>query len=147
MVAADLQELIREGVTEARKGNTLLARMHLEEAVKKTRNPEVLAWYGYCLARDKKLFGQAIGLCKEALEATPDNSDIYLAAGKIYLLAGRKRSALVAFNKGLKMGRNEAIMKQLHLIGVRKNPVLPFLERDNTLNVYLGLLLSKIKLR
>lgn len=147
MVTADLQELVREGVAEARKGNTLLARMHLEAAVKKTRNPEVLAWYGYCLARDKKLFGQAISLCKEALEATPDNSDLYLAAGKIYLLAGRKRSAIAAFSKGLKMGRNEAIMKQLQLIGVRKDPVLPFLERDNALNVYLGLLLSKIKIR
>ena len=37
MISADLHEQIREGVSEARKGNTLLARMHLEAAVKRTR--------------------------------------------------------------------------------------------------------------
>lgn len=147
MSADDLQGQIKEGIAEARKGNTLLARMYLEEAIKHTRNPEVLAWYGYCLARDKKSFGQAIGLCKEALAEAPHNSDIYLAVGNIYLLAGKKRSAISAFNKGLKMGRNDAIVKQLHDIGLRKTPVLSFLDRDSFLNVYLGLFLTKLKLR
>ncbi|HEX9777980.1 MAG TPA: tetratricopeptide repeat protein [Geopsychrobacteraceae bacterium] len=147
MLAADLQEQIREGVTEARKGNTLLARIHLQAALKKTRKPEVLAWYGYCLAKDKKSFGQAVTLCKEALQSAQNNSDIYLAIGKIYLLAGRKRTAISAFNKGLKMGRNEAIVQQLQHIGLRKTPVLSFLERDNSVNVYLGMLLSRLKLR
>lgn len=147
MATADLQEQVREGVTEARKGNTLLASMYLEKALKETRHPEVLAWYGYCLARDKKSFVKAIDLCKEALSAAPNNPDIYLAVGKIYLLVGRKRSAISAFNKGLKMGRNDAIIKQLHLIGLRKSPVFPFLERDSSLNVYVGIFLSKLKLR
>lgn len=147
MATTELLEQIRGGVSEARKGNTLLARMHLEEAVKHTRNPEVLAWYGYCLARDRKQFGQAINLCKEALETAPDNPDIYLAVGKIYMLAGRKRSAISAFNKGLKMGRNDAIVKQLHLIGLRKDPILGFMDRDSFINVYLGIFLSKLGLR
>lgn len=147
MAEKGLPELVQEGILEARKGNTLLARMHLEEAMKNTRNPEVLAWYGYCLAREKKAFGQAIDLCKEALQTAPQNSDLYLATGRIYLLAGRKRSAISAFNKGLKMGRNEAIVRQLHQIGLRKNPVFSFLERDSAINVYVGILLSKLGLR
>lgn len=147
MDAEKLRNQVREGLAEARKGNTLYARIHLEDALKQTRNPEVLAWYGYCLARDKKAFGQAMSLCKEALEAAPDNSDLYLALGRIYLLAGRKRTAISIFNKGLKMGRNDAIVNQLHRIGLRKAPVLPFLQRDNLLNIYLGLVLSRCKLR
>lgn len=147
MPRADLPELVREGVAEARKGNTLLARIQLEEAVKETRHPEVLAWYGYCLARDKKAFSPAMDLCKEALETAPGNPDIYLAIGKIYLLAGRKRSAISAFNKGLKMGRNDAIIRQLHVVGLRKSPVFPFLERDSSINVYMGMFLAKLKLR
>lgn len=147
MISADLHEQIREGVSEARKGNTLLARMHLEAAVKRTRNPHVLAWYGYCLAKDKRSYGQAITLCKEALESAQNDSDIYLAIGKIYLLAGRKRTAISAFNKGLKMGRNAAIVRHLQQIGLRKKPVFSFLERDNSVNVYLGILLARLKLR
>ena len=147
MAVTELQNQIHEGVVEARKGNTLLARVHLEEAIKKTRNPEVLAWYGYCLAKDKKAFGPAMELCKEALDAAPGNPDIYLAVGKLYLLAGRRRSAISAFNKGLKMGRNDAIVRQLHLIGLRKSPVFSFLERDNSINVYVGIFLSKLRLR
>lgn len=147
MTEIGLSEQINQGISEARKGNTLLARVHLEEAMKSTRNPQVLAWYGYCLAKDKKAYGQAIELCKEALQAAPDNSDIYLATGRIYLLAKRKRSAISAFNRGLKMGRNEAIVRQLHMIGLRKAPVFPFLERDSSINVYVGILLSKLGMR
>jgi len=147
MVITDLQEQAREGVREARKGNTLLASMYLEKAIEETRHPEVLAWYGYCLANDKKQYGPAMDLCKEALGTAPDNPDIYLAVGKIYLLAGRKRSAICAFNKGLKMGRSDAIVKQLDLIGLRKSPVFSFMDRDSFINVYVGLFLSKLKLR
>jgi len=147
MATADLQEQVREGVTEARKGNTLLASMQLEKAIKETRHPEVLAWYGYCLAKDKKSYGQAMELCKEALATSPENPDLYLAVGRIYLLAGKKRSAISAFNKGLKMGRNDAIIKQLHQIGLRRSPVFSFMDRDSSINVYTGIFLSKLGLR
>ncbi|HKJ03993.1 MAG TPA: tetratricopeptide repeat protein [Geopsychrobacteraceae bacterium] len=147
MAATALQKEIREGISEAKKGNTLLARMHLEEVLKKTREPDVLAWYGYCLACEKKSYGQAITLCKEALDGAPNRSDIYLAVGKIYLLAGRKRAAISAFNRGLKMGRNPAIVKQLQAIGLRKNPVFSSLKRDSSINVYVGIFLSKLGLR
>lgn len=147
MVIAELQGVAKQGVTEARKGNTLIASTQLEKAITETRHPEVLAWYGYCLANEKKAYVQAMELCKEALATAPGNPDIYLAVGKIYLLAGRKRSAISAFNKGLKMGRNDAIIKQLHQIGLRKSPVFSFMERDSFVNIYTGIFLSRLGLR
>ncbi|NIQ95660.1 MAG: hypothetical protein GWN87_16735, partial [Desulfuromonadales bacterium] len=63
------------------------------------------------------------------------------------LAAGRKGQALNALRKGLKMGRNEDIVEVLQRLGVRKEPVFPFLARENAINVYAGLLLHKLKLR
>ncbi|PLX88229.1 MAG: hypothetical protein C0618_04825 [Desulfuromonas sp.] len=144
---SELQEQMNQGLDEARRGETVLAQIHLEKVLQQSRHPEVLAWYGFCLARNKGAFIQGIELCKEALRAAPDSPDIYLATGRIYLLAGRRRSAISAFNKGLKMGRSDAIVGQLQRIGLRRKPLFSFLDRDHFLNVYVGLLLSYLKSR
>lgn len=140
-------DLTVEGIREAKAGNTVMALMSLEKAVALQRTPEGCAWLGYCLAKERGAFGKALELCRTALEAAPRNSDLYLALGKVYLTAGRKGQALNVLRKGLKMGRNEEIIRVLHDLGTRKEPILPSLSRENPINIYTGLLLNKLGLR
>lgn len=147
-MSADQQtDPIDEGVREAKNGNTVVALLALEKAVAQERTPEGCAWLGYCLAAERRAFGKATKLCREALEAQPRNPELYLALGKVYLAAGRKAQALHVLRKGLKMGRNKEIIELLQSLGLRKEPVFSFLSRENPVNVYAGLMLHRLNLR
>ncbi len=147
MTNDQVPERARRGLFEAKRDNTLIGLKDLEVFVGDSKNPEILAWYGYCLATEKKSFSEGIDYCLKALRLAPRNSNSYLCMGKIYLQAGRKNSALKAFNKGLELEPNPLLVKELSRHSTRKRPVFPFFHRDNPLNIYSGRLLSKLSLR
>jgi tetratricopeptide (TPR) repeat protein len=136
-----------DGIEEAKRGNTLVAMQLLRDNLESTSLPEAKAWYGYCLARENRDFRQAISLCNQARQKKPDSSDICLALGRIYLLAGLRHSAVKALQTGLNLDNNQETRKLLNSIGVRKPPVFRFLNRDSKINVASGRLFSKIGLR
>jgi tetratricopeptide (TPR) repeat protein len=71
---------------------------------------------------------------------------LYLNLGKAYLAANRKKDAYKSFKKGLEIDKkNEALFNELKGLGIRKKPPLPFLQRSNPLNRYLGRLLHQSK--
>lgn len=136
-----------EGIAEAKNGNCLLGLQIFAGAEKSTPLPEAKAWHGYCLAREKNDFFQGISLCYEALQIKPRSSEIYLALGRIYLLAGHRASAVKTLQKGLMVDYNREIYRLLKCIGTRKPPVFRFLERSNKANVMFGSIMSKMGLR
>lgn len=142
-----LSEQVRRALFEARRGNTLAGLITLERYAKNTENPEILTWYGYCLAKERQSTQKGLNCCLEALRIDPRCSSAYLCMGKIYLLAGKKKSAFRAFAKGLSIDQNPILLKELKKLGTRKPPVFRFFNRDNPLNVYSGRLLSKLHLR
>ena len=135
------------GIEEAKRGNTLLGLELLSSSVNVDNLPEAKAWHGYCLARETKNYKQALSQCSEARQNSPGNSDIYLALGRIYLLAGIRNSAVRALERGLKLDNNREISRLLNSIGIRKPPVFHFLNRNSKVNVASGRLLSKIGIR
>lgn len=138
---------VLEGIREAKQGNTLRGLKLLTDSVADPRLPEARAWQGYCLAREKNAFRQGINLCYEARESHPENSDIYLALGRIYLLTGRRAAAVKALQLGLKLNNNPDIDRLLKSIGMRKPPVFRFLHRDSIANITSGRLFYRIGLR
>lgn len=143
----DVQQRIEDAINEARTGSSLLALVELEELVRSENNPRILAWLGYCLAREKSDFSRALVLCVSAVDNKPDDGDLYLALGRVYRFAGRRYQALSTLRKGLKMGRNELIVKELTSMGLRKDPVFNFLDRGNSINVMAGRVMSRIGMR
>jgi uncharacterized protein HemY len=141
------QQRIEAAINEARTGSTLIALVELEELVRSHHHPLVMAWLGYCLARHKKDYSRAQILCVSALDRAPENSDLYLALGRVYRLAGRRYQALSTLRKGLKMGRNPLIVQELTAMGLRKEPVFGFLERGNRLNVMAGRVTARLRMR
>lgn len=143
----ELNTLIRKGLAELEKGNTLLALVHFEDAARLDDSPLVRSHLAYCLARERRQLQKAATLCSTALQEEPGNPVHYLNLGRIYLLAGQKNRAIQTWRRGLKIGRIPQIVEELKKLGTRKPPVLKALGREHPANRYLGILLQKLGMR
>jgi len=143
----ELHALLEKGIAAADTGNTLVALVHFEDAVKLDDSPLVRSYLAFCLAKERRQLQKAAALCREALQQEPANPVHYLNLGRIYLLAGQKDRAIQTFRQGLKKGRTPLIVRELKLLGVRKSPVLQSLGREHPLNKYLGMLLNRLGMR
>ncbi len=139
--------LISQGRKALEQGNSLVALMHFETAAKKDSTPIVIAYYGYCLALERDEYRKGLGLCKKAVENDSTNGNLWLLLGRTCLLAGQKNTAMKAFRRGLKVGRNPEITAELQRLGQRKPPVFESLDRDHLLNRKLGCCFNWLGLR
>lgn len=143
----ELNSLIRKGLAEIDKGNTMLALIHFEDAIKLDDSPLVRSHLAFCLARERRQLQKAATLCNGALQEEPHNPVHYLNLGRIYLLAGQKNRAIQTWRRGLRIGRNPQIVAELKSLGLRKPPVLKALDREHPVNKYLGMMLQKMGMR
>jgi tetratricopeptide (TPR) repeat protein len=111
-----------------------------------------MSFYGSLQATVDKKYRSGIENCRKALgtlkkKGVKDEAFypvFYFNLGKAYLAASKKKEAIEAFNSGLKYDpRNRDIQKELQHIGYRKKPPVPFLDRSNPINKYIGKLVSK----
>jgi hypothetical protein len=66
--------------------------------------------------------------------------------GRSQYLKGAYEDAIASFKKGLKYDSGNSDLKQaLQKLGVRKQPPVPFLDRSNPINKYIGMMLHKAK--
>lgn len=140
----EIFDLVDRGIKECESGNTLRALMYLQEASHKERTPLLNSYLAYCLACERKSYSEAIKLGIEAVNEEPDNLVLYLNLAKVYILADQRQNALKILRQATKRGRDERIMQLIKDMGIRKPPVLPFLERGHPLNIFLGKLRHKL---
>jgi len=127
--------------------STLKALVHLERSLQLHDNPSLYSYLGYCVAKERGQIRKGIELCQSSMIQESEEPAHYLNLGKIHLLTGNKVEALRLFREGSEKGENDEIRRMLSRIGTRKPPVIKSLSRDNPLNRYLGLFLSRIGLR
>ncbi|HXV21214.1 MAG TPA: tetratricopeptide repeat protein [Desulfuromonadales bacterium] len=147
MPGQELNALIRKGLAEIERGNTLMALVHFEDAARRDDSPLVRSHLAYCLAKERRQMNKAATLCNEALQEEPGNTVHYLNLGRIYLLAGQKNRAIQTWRRGQKLGRNPQIAFELRKLGLRKPPVLKALGREHPVNRFLGKMLQKMGMR
>ncbi len=117
------------------------AALELERRSGGRRRPEAryLSYYGLCLALEANDVREALRYCREAVTIEGYNSDIRCNLGRVLMLAGRRRDAYVSFVHGLRIEpSHRTILKALRGMGVRRRPIVPFLPRNNPVNVLLG---------
>ena len=137
---------IQKGMDAADRGDTLEALLCLEKVAATAHSPLVFSYLAYCLARERGLVSDSLALCRDALQREPCNPLHYLNLGRVYLCASDKARAIRAFRKGLVYRkRHPLILRELDRIGVRRRPLLPFLERSNPLNRALGLAFARVR--
>jgi tetratricopeptide (TPR) repeat protein len=143
----DLHNLIAMGEEALGRGETLVALVHLEKALRLQPLPAVQSALAYCVARERLQFQRAFALCRAALSAAPADPRHHYHLGRIHLLASQKPQAIAAFRRGLKLQRYQPIIDELRRLGVRKPPVFASLPREHFLNRTLGILLARFGTR
>jgi tetratricopeptide (TPR) repeat protein len=104
-----------------------------------------LASYALCLGHSREL-RRGLELCKKAQHADPRNPHIYWCLSQLHLLAGSRKDALDALDRGLRAVPDNFLLLRLRKrLGVRQSPPLPFLNRRHRLNVRLGRLMHRMK--
>jgi len=147
MIDINPDALFKKGLESLARNEWTAALACFEKAAGLLNIPIHNSFLALCIARERGQTNKAVALCREALEAEPDNSILYLNMGKIYLMQGKTEEAIEILRKGLTQGTNEQIIAELGRIGTRRPPPLSFLSRDNPLNKYLGIILSRLGLR
>lgn len=107
-------------------------------------SPKINSWLGYTTGIVENKVGTGMKMCKMAVDSGVPDAMFYRNIGKLYLLQKNKRAALGAFATGLQIDKgNKAILTEWKVLGFRRKPVIPFLSRENKLNIFLGKLTWK----
>ncbi|MBZ0156151.1 MAG: tetratricopeptide repeat protein [Alphaproteobacteria bacterium] len=147
MPSQEADKLFVKGLNALTQGRTLSALSWFEKAVSLEPTPLYISYFAYCIAKERGQFKKARSLCEESIRQDSGNSAHYLNLGKILLLTGNKEEAVKVFREGLGYENNTTIVAELDRLITRKPPVLPFLERENLLNKYVGFVLTKLGIR
>jgi tetratricopeptide (TPR) repeat protein len=117
-------------------------------------DPFILSYFGCLTSILERNHEEGIKACKKAVKhlqhSMPFGQEffyptLYLNLGRACVAADRKRDAVLAFKKGLRAdGENGEIAQELSKLGLRRQPVAPFLARSNPLNKYMGLFLHRL---
>lgn len=98
-----------------------------------------VSYYGLALGLVRKKNKEAIDICKHAIRIQPLNPHNFVNLAKVYTAAGFRKKAVATLEEGLaRNGKSRIILSYWKTLGYRQRPVLPFLSRDNALNVKLG---------
>ena len=153
-VQATTRDYLRQVKIHLSKGRQKDAFALLQQAqVHFQDDPFVLSYFGCLQALVDKRYRTGIENCKKALALIRKSSSygeemlfpvFYLNLGRAYVAAGKKKDALETFNKGLKYDNsNTDLQKEVRALGKRKSAPVPFLDRSNPINKYIGLILRK----
>ncbi|HUI46408.1 MAG TPA: hypothetical protein VL122_10560 [Nitrospirota bacterium] len=122
-----------------------------QAAVRFPNEPLILSYYGCFQALVDKKYRSGVETCKKAITMLRQKGVFeeellypvfYLNLGRAYLSAGKKPDAIEAFTRGLKYDNsNSELRRELRRLGIRKTPPVPFLDRSNPVNKYIGLIL------
>jgi tetratricopeptide (TPR) repeat protein len=126
-------------------------RILQQGAVQFPEEPLILSYYGCLQALVDKKYRSGVETCRKAItllkKAETFGEELlypvfYLNLGRAYVAAGKKKDALDAFNKGLRYDNsNQDLQHELRALGMRKTPLVPFLDRSNPINKYIGMIL------
>lgn len=107
---------------------------------------DLLALFGFSMSMVQKKRKEGIDLCREAIALDRLNPRHYFLLGKIYIEGSSKKLAYDTFKEGLRIDPEYRPLQQaLRSMGVRKRPVVKFLDRDHSINVTLGRIRNTIK--
>ena len=107
--------------------------------------PSILALYGLAVAHAENV-REGLKICLEALSSDRRNPDAYLCLARVNVLQGSKRNAIDVIAQGIRLcGKQSGLSELRSELGIRRPPPIPFLPRENTLNVRLGRALRKRK--
>ena len=152
MLNQSAEESYAKGLKALSSGRRTEAMAMFEAAIEieRRRSPvrpqsRYFSYYGLCLALERNEIHEALRYCREAVTLENYNPDIRCNLGRVLLRAGRRREAYQCFKRGLELDSDhENCLRSLRFMGLRRRPILPFLDRSNVFNKYLGKLRHRL---
>ncbi len=94
---------------------------------------------GFGTAKFEGNIKEGIALCRHAIKLDPTEPDNYLNLARVHMLRYDRRTAVKALHRGLRIRPTHPRLTQFEReIGYRRPAVIPFLSRDNQLNIWFG---------
>jgi tetratricopeptide (TPR) repeat protein len=139
------QELFRRAEVNIQRRNFDKAKELLGEALKiSPDNPFYLSYYGLCAGMIGDLT-EGEKLCRKAAKLSPVSPIILVNHGRILLEQGFRKEAREQFSRAYELDNtNSAAALELSGMGVRRQPVISFLSRNNPLNKAFGMLRHRL---
>ena len=147
-------DYLRAVKTHLRNGKQKDAFVLLQQAsIRFPDDPFILSYFGCFQSVVDKKHRSGVENCKKAITLLKKSESFdeelllpvfYLNLGRAYVAGGKKKDAIDAFQAGLKYDNgNKDLWKDLKGLGERKKPPVPFLNRSNLINIYLGKMMKK----
>ncbi len=144
----DVETDLRLGVDALNAGEHVSAVRYLERAFSRaTGDSEIMSWYGLSLALGGVDLLRGVALCEQALRKAGQNpsADLHDNLGRAYLAAKYKTQAVSILRRGAALDpSHKGVRVTLGSMGIRRRPVIPFLDRRNPINKYLGKLRASL---
>jgi len=136
----------KQGVQLLKGGYPQRALVELRRCVEiESANPYYLSFLGLALARAERKWAEATKLCETALQMKRKELQLHLNMAEVYASAGHRESAIDALDRAIEsFGPDARLVKARSRIEKRRSPILPFLPRQNALNVSLGKLRHRV---
>ncbi len=130
----------QQGMEFYRNGYWGKAMDKFKEAVEGDKqNPAYVSYLGLVVAQAKKSYDEAEQLCHVALRLDRKYVQGYLNLAEVYVKAGKKSDAVECLTVGMQYTKRDVkLLRRLRQLGIRRPPVIPFLERRHFLNRHLG---------
>jgi len=153
VITRNAEELYQRGVSELRYGRAMCALLLFRRAVTISREAErpgrriarYLSYCGISLYRSGGPVVDAVRLCQEAVAIDPGRPSLWRNLAHVAVAAGRTGHAHHALSRAQAVSPgHQGVATDLQKLGVRRQPVLPFLMRSNPVNVVLGRLRASI---
>lgn len=140
----DIGAAIDEGLRLCRTedwetGMAILWKIARKQERKKGLPAIYYSYAGFGAAKFDRNIKEGLSLCRHAIKLDPLEPDNYLNLARVEMLRRNRRSAVRALHKGLRVAPNHPRLSVYSReIGFRRRPVIPFLSRDNRINIWLG---------
>ena len=100
---------------------------------------QLRSYYGLCLGLEDRRYHEAIELCQSAVQQEFFNPELYLNVARLNLAFGFKAEGMRFLRRAAMIDPANAGVDQLRSdLGLRNQPVLPFLPRRHFMNRWLG---------
>jgi hypothetical protein len=147
----DLKRRAEEGIEKCRVGNWQAGMDDLgwvaEQDLGDVELPGAFYSYlGYGIAHLDKKYREGLKLCQHAVKMQVYEPDNYMNLARAYLLTRNREKAHKTVMRGLALDADHPGLRRVwRELGLRQDPVISFLARDNPLNLTLGKLRQSFK--
>ena len=139
------RDLFRRAEIQINRGRFREASALLTHALKiSPDNPIYVSHLGYCIG----MLGNIDGgekMCRRAAKMAPAVPIVLVNLGRILIETGKRQEARKLFTQAYRIDNTHSpAALELSRLGVRRQPVFPFLKRGNVLNKYFGILRHRL---